>query len=107
MKANGSKSIYVAFTTRKETCPPVHIKNVQFPQAEHVKYLGLHIDRRLTWQKHIFIKRKQGTTLTKMCWLFGRKSNLYKQQTSRIQNNTQTNLNLRNTTLGYGFYFQH
>jgi hypothetical protein len=32
---------------------------------------------------------------------------LYKQQTSLIQNNTQTNLDLRNTTLGYGFHIQH
>jgi hypothetical protein len=32
---------------------------------------------------------------------------LYIQQTSLIQSNTQTNLDLRNTTLGYGFHFQH
>jgi hypothetical protein len=32
---------------------------------------------------------------------------LYKQQTSLIQSKTQTNLHLRNTTLGYGFHFQH
>jgi hypothetical protein len=32
---------------------------------------------------------------------------LHKQQTSHIQNNTQSNLDLRNTTLGYGFHFQH
>jgi hypothetical protein len=32
---------------------------------------------------------------------------LYKQQTSLIQNNTQNNLDLWNTTLGYGFHIQH
>jgi hypothetical protein len=32
---------------------------------------------------------------------------LYKQQTSLIQSNTQANLDLRNTTLGYGFHIQH
>jgi hypothetical protein len=33
------------------------------------------LDRRLTWRHHIFAKRKQlGLTLTKMYWLFGRKS---------------------------------
>jgi hypothetical protein len=50
---------------------------VQLPQSEDVKYLGLHLDRRLTWNKHIFTKRKQlGLTLTKMHWLLGRQSKL-------------------------------
>jgi hypothetical protein len=73
MKANESKSIQVAFTTRRETCPSVHINNVQLPQDD-VKYFGLHLDRRLTWYKHIFAKWKQlGITLTKMYWLLERK----------------------------------
>jgi hypothetical protein len=77
MKANETKSIHVPFTTRRETCPPVHINNVQLPQDDDVKYLGLHLDRRLTWHKHIFAKRKQlGIALTKMCWLLRRKSKL-------------------------------
>jgi hypothetical protein len=64
-------------TTRRGTCPRVHINNVQLPQTEEVKYLGLHLNRRLTWQKRIFTKRKQlGITLTKMHWLLGRKSKL-------------------------------
>jgi hypothetical protein len=50
---------------------------VQIPQENHVKYLGLHLDRRLTWHTHIFTKRKQLViSLTKMYWLLGRKSNL-------------------------------
>jgi hypothetical protein len=66
MKANESKSSHVTFTTRRETCPLVHKKNVQLPQEEAVKYLGLHLDRRLIWHKHTFAKRKQlGITLTK------------------------------------------
>jgi hypothetical protein len=74
MKANGCKSIHVTFTTGKETCPRFQINNVQLPQKEKVKYLGIHFDRRLAWHKHIFIKRKQlGITLTKMYWLLGRK----------------------------------
>jgi hypothetical protein len=85
MKANESKSIHVTFTTRRETCPPVHVNYVQLHQEEDVKYLGLHLDRRLTWHKHIFAKRKQlGVTLTKMYWLLGRKSKLYKQQTAHL-----------------------
>jgi hypothetical protein len=76
MKANETKSTHVTFTTRRVTCPPVHIHDVQVPQSD-VKYLGLHLDRRLTWHKHIFTKRKQlGLTLTKMHWLLGRQSQL-------------------------------
>jgi hypothetical protein len=49
------------------------MNNEQLPCADHVKYLGLHLDRELTWHHHIFTKRKQlGHTLTKMYWLLGR-----------------------------------
>jgi hypothetical protein len=72
MKANGTKSTHITFTTHRETCPPVHIINIQLPQAEEVKYVGLHLDCRLTWCNHIFAKRKQlGIMLTKMYWLLG------------------------------------
>jgi hypothetical protein len=77
MKDNEYKWIHVTFTTRRETCPPVHMNNVQLPQEDDIKYLGLHLDRRLTWHKHIFPKWKQlGITLTKMYWLLGHKSKL-------------------------------
>jgi hypothetical protein len=66
MKVNETKSTHVTFTTRRSTCPPVHINYVQ-----QVKYFGLHLDRRHNWHKHIFTKRKQlGLILTKMHWLF-------------------------------------
>jgi hypothetical protein len=77
MKANESKSVHVTFTTRRQTCPSVHLSNLNGPQEGYVGYLGLHIDRRLTWRKHIFTERKQmGMTLTKMRWQLGRKSKL-------------------------------
>jgi hypothetical protein len=70
-----SSNPHVTFTNRRETCPTVYISNEPLPQAEDVKYLGLHLDRRLTWHKHIFTKRKHlGITLTKLFWLLGHKS---------------------------------
>jgi hypothetical protein len=66
--------VYLAYLLN---CPPVIFNDVQLPQSDEVKYLGLHLDRRLTWHKHIFTKRKPlGLTLTKMTWLLRRKSQL-------------------------------
>jgi hypothetical protein len=61
-----------------EQRPKIHIYNEQLPQAEEVKYLGLHLDRHLTWHKHIFAKWKHlGITLSKIYWLLGHKSKLF------------------------------
>lgn len=77
IKANETKSVQVTFTMKKESCPAVQLNGQTIPQAESAKYLGLHLDRRLTWQKHIFIKRKQlGLKLNKMYWLMGHRSQL-------------------------------
>jgi hypothetical protein len=58
MKANEAKSVQVTFTLNKLACPSVKLNNKQLPQADEVKYLGIHLDRRLTWRKHILTKRK-------------------------------------------------
>jgi hypothetical protein len=59
------------------TCPVVYIKNEPLPRAEDVKYLGIYLEKCLTWHKHIFTKWKHlGITLTKPYWLLERKSKL-------------------------------
>jgi hypothetical protein len=95
MQANGPKSIHVTFFTRKETCPPPPpppdpYKQCATPQEDDAKYLGLHHVRRLTWHKHIFVKRKQlGIILTKIYWQLLRKSILCTSNKLLIQNNIQ------------------
>lgn len=43
-------------------------------QINTAKELCLHMDRRLTWKKHIFTKRKQlGIKFRDMYWLYGQK----------------------------------
>lgn len=75
IKANETKSVHITFTNKRGTCPPVTLNNLQIPQRDEAKYLGMYLDRKLTWKKHLFTKRKQlGLKLHKLYWLIGRKS---------------------------------
>ena len=77
MKANKAKSVQVTFTFNKLTCPPVKLNNEKLPQADEVKYLGIHQDRCLTWRKHTTTKWKQlDLKLWNLYWITGRKSQL-------------------------------
>ncbi|CAH2104339.1 unnamed protein product [Euphydryas editha] len=57
--ASANKSVQVTFTLRKGTCPPVRLGGRELPQSNKLKYLGLHLDRRLTWKNHIESKRNE------------------------------------------------
>jgi hypothetical protein len=75
IKINQSKFTHITFTLCKQTCPTVQMGSVDLPQKNEVKYLGMHLDRRLTWTKHIKRKRKQLNLKAKqMHWLLGRRS---------------------------------
>ena len=58
MKANETKSTHLTFTLKRSSCPPVQLNSMPLVQPDDVKYLGIHLDRRLTWRKHITMKRK-------------------------------------------------
>lgn len=53
IKVNNSKSVHVTFTLRKNDCSPVYLNGTIIPSCNTVKYLGLHLDRRLTWKEHV------------------------------------------------------
>ena len=75
MKANETKSTHVTFTLKRSSCPPVQLNSTYLIQPDDVKYLGIHLDRRLTWCKHITTKRKHlDLQLRKLYWILGRKS---------------------------------
>jgi hypothetical protein len=75
MKVNETKSVRVTFTLKKRMCQPVYLNNRHLPQSDDVKYLGTHLDSKLTWRNHISAKRKQlDLKLHKLYWIIGRKS---------------------------------
>jgi hypothetical protein len=77
MKTNASKSLHVTFTMNQNTCPPVYLNLIQIPQTNEAKYLGIHLDRRLTWRKHITSTRTHlGIKFRQLYWLLGRRSQL-------------------------------
>jgi hypothetical protein len=72
INVNETKSSHITFTLRKDNCPEIRINQTVLPQVESVKYLGLHIDRRLNWKVHITKKRKQTDIKAKeINWLKG------------------------------------
>ena len=77
IKVNETKSVHVTFALRHGTCPSVELNGVIIPKSESVRYLGMYLDRRLTWKKHIFTKRKAlSAQFRKLYWLLSRKSKL-------------------------------
>jgi hypothetical protein len=79
IRANETKSVHVTFTLRRKpaTCPPVRLNNIQLVQQPDTKYLGIHLDSKLTWRKHISKKLEQLKLRTReMYWLIGRQSTL-------------------------------
>uniref|UniRef100_A0A2S2N814 Putative RNA-directed DNA polymerase n=1 Tax=Schizaphis graminum TaxID=13262 RepID=A0A2S2N814_SCHGA len=58
IKINENKSSHITFTLRPNTSPSVTLNNETIPRESSVKYLGIHLDQRLTWATHIKTKRK-------------------------------------------------
>lgn len=77
IKASAPKSHHITFTLRRETCPPVNLGPDTLPQSTCVKYLGFHLDRRMTWKDHIKTKRNEiNLRFKNLLWLLGRQSAL-------------------------------
>lgn len=77
IKVNPAKCVHVTFTLRRQNCPSISINNVSIPEHNHVKYLGIHLDRRLTWSNHIGSKITQIKLKSlQLYWLTGPNSSL-------------------------------
>lgn len=53
-KINESKSVQVTFTNRPNICPSVTLNRLLVPQRDVAKYMGMYLEKRVTWRKHIF-----------------------------------------------------
>lgn len=72
INVNASKSVHITFTLRQRNCPPISINGATIPEQSQVKYLGIHLDRRLTWVHHIAAKITQLKIKTaQLYWLIG------------------------------------
>jgi hypothetical protein len=83
IRVNANKSVHVTFTLRRGTCPPVMLHGAPVPQDDKVRYLGLWLDRRLTWGHHLRIKRLELNRRLKLLFcLLGSRSKL--NMTSKV-----------------------
>ena len=57
IKINENKSTHITFTLGQKNSQPIKLNNKIIQTQNSVKYLGLHLDKRLTWATHIKIKR--------------------------------------------------
>lgn len=75
MKVNKSTYVFTLKKGKGKKGPAVTLNGNQIPQADTARYvLSLQLDRILTWQTHIFAKRKRlGAKFKKMYWILGRK----------------------------------
>jgi len=70
-----TKSTHVIYTLKRADSPRVYLNNIEIPRANVAKYLGLHLDSKLTWKVHITKKRKElDIKLKQMYWFLGKKS---------------------------------
>ena len=77
IKVNEQKCRHVTFTLNRGTSPRISLNGVFVPQVDEVKYLGIHLDRRLTWRKHIEAKKKQiNLKAASLHWLIAHQSPL-------------------------------
>jgi hypothetical protein len=57
-KINENKSAHIIFTLKKDHCPNITVNNKVIPSSDQIKYLGLTLDKRLTWGPHLKQKRQ-------------------------------------------------
>ena len=60
IKVYETRSTQVIYTLRRSDSPHVYLNNIEIIRANVAKYLGLHLDSKLTWEVHIAKKEGDG-----------------------------------------------
>jgi hypothetical protein len=85
----------------------VQIGNAQLTQKYEVKYLGMHLDRRLTWAKHVKTRTARPKSETNALATRKKINTINRKQTPPTQSTTQIHMQQRNSAMGDSLQFQH
>jgi hypothetical protein len=58
IKINLDKSVYVPFSLKRTEPQSFHFEGTQISSSSNVKYLGIMLDKKLTWGPHLKQKKK-------------------------------------------------
>ncbi len=77
IKLNSEKSTRVDFSLRPHNYTPTYIEGQPVNEASSARYLGVHLDKKLTWKAHLTTKRNElNLRFRAMFWLFNVRNKL-------------------------------
>jgi len=102
INVNETKSTQVIYTLRRSDCPHVYLNNTEIPRENAAKYLGLHLDSKMTWKVHIKKKKKEMDLKIKKKVLVSweKITPFLRKQVTPSQVDQKTNLDLRHRVMG-------
>ena len=72
---NSSKSVHVDYALRPHGYEPLYLDGTAIPHSTSARYLGIHLDQRLTYKEYIDSKKKElNIRFRRMSWLLSPKS---------------------------------
>lgn len=72
---NSTKSVHVDFALRHHGYEPLYLDGTPIPHSTSARYLGIHLDKRLTYSDHLNTKKTElKLRLRRMTWLLSPKS---------------------------------
>jgi len=92
--------IHVIYTLRCSDCLHVYLNNTEIPRANVAKYLGLHLDSKMTWKVHIAKKKEDGYKNKKNVLVSWEKFIPFlRKQATPLQGDHKTNLDLQHRVM--------